>query len=178
VLVGQLSQVDGQSSATPHELEIQLSLFLREALFKDTPEHHHHSVVARAPWVHSDRLQFLDVEGLLSTGSDLNLVPLHQVEDRQVAQDSLNAASQLCDLLLVLVLTGFDHEIDELLSVLLGHGHLVTIFADGSLCTMRKDSDEVLLAVNCVEVFLAQSPALLLNVLEGQGRQGVDNVQV
>ena len=136
MLVSQLGQIDGQSCATPHKLEIQLSFFFREALLKYTPEHFHYFVVGRAPRVLGDRLEFLDVESLLSAGSDLNLVPLHQAQDRQVSQDSLNATSQLCDLLLILILTGLDHQIDELLRVFQSQLLLVAIFANSSLESM------------------------------------------
>jgi len=82
VLVREVCQVYGQASATPDELQVQLAFFLREAGFKDTPEHGHDTMVFATAWIRRDRLEGLNVKSLLTTGTDLDLVPLHEVENR------------------------------------------------------------------------------------------------
>ena len=118
MLIRQVCQVDGESCAAPNELQVKLSFLLGKAGLEDAPEHAHNSVVFGAPRVLCDRLELVNIDRLLTAGSDFDLVPLHEAERRQVSKHGLNTAPQLLNLLLVLVLASLEYEVNELLRIL------------------------------------------------------------
>ena len=75
VLVSHASEDQGKSCAAPYELEVRLSLFLGEKVFKDSPEPANDLMVLRTSWVRGDRLQGFNVQGFLTTCSYFNLLP-------------------------------------------------------------------------------------------------------
>lgn len=75
-------------------------------------------MVRAAARIARDRLQLVDVQRLLSAGSDLDLMPLEEAQRCQVAEHSLHASTNLSDLLLVLILSCLDYLFDIVFDVL------------------------------------------------------------
>ena len=130
VLVAQVGQVDRQTASTPHKLEVCSALLVIHSL-EGAPELGDDTMVAAVVGESGDRLQALNVDGLLTSAARLECLPVKEVKDLSlVLNDFEEAFSDCFDLLSCLVASSFQNQLNKLVDVCLGHLLILSVWAD------------------------------------------------